>query len=123
MPIKRGVIRCKWCGDVADVMEAEGKRKGELYLICRCGTDQSNRGNRQQYYKDNMFESLDELTLSEESEKDKNAIKDAVLDTASEPVSNTVSDEAQDSKSDGLSVGKILGVIGCVGLVFLGVKR
>lgn len=108
MPIKRGYIRCKWCGEIADVMEAEGKRAGELYLICRCGTDQSNRANRQEYYRSNMVATREELEQPH---------------TVSEPVLDAGQDTVSDDEESSSGWLKVLGVVGVVGLCLLGIKK
>lgn len=112
MPIKRGYMVCRCCDEVATVYEAEGKRSGELYVVCpECGTDQSNKPTRQKFIREHMAQTREEL--------EQNAVTEPVPDV----VSNTVSDTVSNDDSGGFGWGKLLGVVGVVGLCFLGVKR
>ncbi|PSB89062.1 hypothetical protein C5F63_06010 [Photobacterium damselae subsp. damselae] len=112
MPIKRGYMVCRCCEQVATVYEAEGKRSGELYVVCpECGTDQSNKPTRQQFIRDHMAITREEIERGVEVAP----IIEPALDTVSEPV-------LIDNES-GFSWGKVLGVVGVVGLCLLGVKR
>lgn len=116
MPIKRGYMVCRCCDEVATVYEAEGKRTGELYVVCpECGTDQSNKPTRQKFIREHMAETREEL-------EQKPMISDVV-----EPVSNTPSDTVSNNddgeENSGFGWGKLLGVVGVIGLCFLGVKR
>ncbi|MGR5312494.1 hypothetical protein ACPV34_21100 [Photobacterium damselae] len=110
MPIKKGYMVCRCCEQVATVYEAEGKRLGELYVVCpECGTDQSNKPTRQAFIKRHM------ATTREELEQQPPTVLEAV------------SDGGQDTVSDGEESGsgwlKVLGVVGVVGLCLLGIKK
>lgn len=108
MPIKQGYMVCRCCEQVATVYEAEGKRSGELYVVCpECGTDQSNKPTRQNFIREHMAPTREELEQKQ---------------SISEPVQNTPSDTVSDGEENGFSLGYLLGAVGFVGLCLLGVK-
>lgn len=96
MAIEKGFIQCpeRHCSEIAEVMQAGGKRS-TLYTKCpACGTNQGNGVARQTYLSENLKVSREEV----ENVAEKEAVSDTV-EKAAIPSKNQGSEVSDDTET------------------------
>lgn len=100
MAIEKGFIKCpeRHCSEVAEVMQAVGKRS-TLYTKCpACGTNQGNGVARQKYLAENLKASIEELDIKViEDAIDKRAAFSDTQEKAAIPSKNQSSSVSDDT--------------------------
>jgi hypothetical protein len=94
MAIEKGFIKCpeRHCSEIAEVMQAGGKRS-TLYTKCpACGTNQGNGVARQKYLSENLKVSREDVEIVEEKEAVSDTVEKAAIPSKNEAPS--VSDDA-----------------------------
>jgi hypothetical protein len=93
MAIEKGFIKCpeRHCSEIAEVMQAGGKRS-TLYTKCRaCGTNQGNGVARQKYLSENLKVSREDVEIVEEKEAVSDTVEKAAI--PSKNAASSVSDD------------------------------
>ena len=99
MAIEKGFIKCpeRHCSEIAEVMQAGGKRS-TLYTKCpACGTNQGNGVARQKYLSENLKASIEELDIDViEAAIDKRASASDAQEKAAIPSNSEASSVSDD---------------------------
>lgn len=100
MAIEKGFIKCpeRHCSEIAEVMQAGGKRS-TLYTKCpACGTNQGNGVARQKYLSENLKASIEELDINViEAAIDKRASASDAQEKAAIPSKSEASSVSDDT--------------------------
>lgn len=93
MAIEKGFIKCpeRHCSEIAEVMQAGGKRS-TLYTKCpACGTNQGNGVARQKHLSENLKVSREDVEVAAEKEAASDTVEKAAIPSKNE--ASSVSDD------------------------------